>query len=209
MRNQATDVFSRLRQRLKHLPDSACAQAEQVAALQPEIIKRFRALSEGRLTGARIRVHGDYWLGQVLHTGKDLVLIDFEGDVSRPLSQRRLKRTPFRDVTSMVRSFHHAAAAALAHEGAHGPLSPESAGRLGPWARFWHKWAGVAFLQGYFKAASRAAFMPQTPAEVKVLFEAHLLNKLVAELGRELNASPERLEIPMQAILELLNPGKV
>src|SRR5216117_3041165 len=121
----------------------------------------LKAFLARRLSTLRIRVHGDYHLGQVLYTGHDFVIIDFEGEPSRTLYERRLKRLAMRDVAGMLRSFHYAAQAALRSD----QIKPELAARLRPWARFWVDSVSVAFLRSYLGTAWAASFSPQTPAE--------------------------------------------
>src|SRR5262249_3876830 len=105
MRNLATRNFRLLRQQLKTLPAEVTPLAERVLTLESEIINRYRPLFERRLSAKRIRIHGDYHLGQVLWTGKDFVILDFEGEPTVPLSERRIKHSPLRDVAGMIRSF--------------------------------------------------------------------------------------------------------
>jgi len=156
----------------------------------------------------RLRVHGDYHLGQVLHTGKDFLIIDFEGEPARSLSERRLKRTPIRDVAGMLRSFNYAAFAALYHQLEKGAIHPEAAGRLEPWARFWSYWVSVIFLGAYLGRARSGQFLPASDAELKILLEVNLLNKATYELGYELNNRPTWLKIPLEGILQLMESGK-
>src|SRR5207302_498883 len=107
--------------------------------------KRLRSVCERNITAQRTRCHGDFHLTQVLYTGKDWVIIDLEGDASRPFSERRLKRSPLRDVASMVRSFHYAAFGALTG----GSVRREDQAGLEPWVRFWHHWVTATYLKGY------------------------------------------------------------
>jgi len=208
MRNQAVQNLGLLRKKLKSLPDAVRADAENVAALEGDILKRIRAVTDTRITGMRLRVHGDYHLGQVLHTGKDFLIIDFEGEPARPLSERRLKRTPIRDVAGMLRSFHYCAFAALYNQLEKGAINPEAMNWLESWARFWSDWAAIIFLDAYLSRARAGAFLPATTAELKVLLEVNLLNKALYELGYELNNRPGWLKIPLEGILQLIERPK-
>lgn len=198
----ADQIFPLLQQHLMHLPETAQGSAQKVLGQEREIRRRFALIRDTHLTAMCIRCHGDYHLGQVLYTGKDFVIIDFEGEPARPLSERRLKGSPLRDVAGMLRSFHYAAYSALGGQAA--GVGPEDFASLGPWTRFWYLWVGAAFLKAYLSVAAQAPFLPANRDEVQMLLEAHLLEKAVYELGYELNNRPDWLRIPLQGILELL-----
>jgi maltose alpha-D-glucosyltransferase/alpha-amylase len=204
MRGMVSQVFPLVRQRRNQLPEDARDLAEQVLAREQEVLARYHTLVDTRLTGSRIRTHGDYHLGQVLFTGKDFVIIDFEGEPARRLSERRLKRTPLRDVAGMLRSFHYAAYSALHNQGTVGMVRPEQFKLVETWARYWYHWASAAFLRGYLQEANKAPILPQTPEEIDILLDAHVLDKAVYELGYELNNRPDWVRIPLTGILQLL-----
>ena len=166
-------------------------------AAEDPLLRQVRSVLERRLAMLRIRFHGDYHLGQVLYTGKDFVILDFEGEPSRSLSERRFKRSPLRDVAGMVRSFEYAAAYALRH----GPRRAEDVPALQPWARLWSRWASAAFVRGYMPALGDAPFFPRDPLELTPLLDFYLLEKTVYELRYELNNRPDWVRIPLEAIL--------
>jgi maltose alpha-D-glucosyltransferase/alpha-amylase len=208
MRNLAVENLGLLKRGLKTVPESVRAEAEKVAALEPEILKRLRTVADMRITGMRLRVHGDYHLGQVLHTGKDFLIIDFEGEPARALSERRIKRTPLRDVAGMLRSFDYAAHAALFAQLERGVITQEALKWIEPWARYWTHWTSVVFLQAYLAGAESGGFLPKTTQELKTLLEANEINKALYELGYELNNRPAWLRIPLQGILQLMEGQK-
>ncbi len=208
-RTLTRQTLATLRRRLPDLPERARDAARQVADQEAGLLGRFRAILDRKIAGMKIRCHGDYHLGQVLYTGKDFVIIDFEGEPARPLGERRLKRSSMRDVAGMLRSFHYGAYAALFRHAAGGgvPERPEAVAALEWGARFWHHWVSVAFMKGYLDAAGRAAFMPPEREEVQLLLDAHLLEKAVYELAYELNNRPDWVRIPLQGISQLLGAG--
>ena len=108
LRNHAGQMFLLLRRQLKTLPSAVIEDALRVVDREAEILHRFRSVISRKITAMRIRIHGDYHLGQVLDTGKDYMIIDFEGEPARPLTERRIKRPPIRDIAGMLRSFHYA-----------------------------------------------------------------------------------------------------
>jgi maltose alpha-D-glucosyltransferase / alpha-amylase len=202
MQSQISQVFPWLRAGFKHFADGAREEAQRVLDLEPEIRRRYRSLLQRKLNTVRIRVHGDYHLGQVLYTGRDFVIIDFEGEPARPLSERRIKRSPLRDVAGMLRSFHYASYSALF--GQVPGVRPEDFPALEPWAHFWYTWVSVAFLKAYLAVAKDEPFLPKDPIELQVLLDAYLLEKAVYELGYELNNRPDWLKVPLRGLLQLL-----
>ena len=204
MRNQAVQNLALLKQKLPTLPESVRGDAEKVLSLQEEIIKRLRAVADTKITAARLRVHGDYHLGQVLHTGKDFLIIDFEGEPSRPLSERRIKRTPIRDVAGMLRSFHYAGYSVLFGHLEHGLIPPELSSHREGWARFWTHWISVTFLKAYLERAREGGFLPQTSEELRVLLDGNVIHKAAYEIGYELNSRPSWVKIPLQGVLKLM-----
>jgi maltose alpha-D-glucosyltransferase/alpha-amylase len=197
-------VMQLLRPRLPKLPEAARAEAQQVLEAETTLLKRFQPFVEQNITALRTRIHGDYHLGQVLYTGQDFMIIDFEGEPARTLEERRLKRSPWQDVAGMLRSFHYAAYAALFKRLEDGTVSAEEKTRLEAWARFWHLWVSVAFLKTYLTVTKGATFRAKSPGEWKTLLDAYLLEKAVYELGYELNNRPDWVQIPLQGILQTL-----
>jgi maltose alpha-D-glucosyltransferase/alpha-amylase len=204
MCRRAAGVFGLLERRLPTLPDEAQREAEKVRGLRERILAAFRVLVDGEITAMRTRLHGDYHLGQVLWTGRDFVITDFEGEPAHPLWVRRLKRSPLRDVAGMMRSFHYAARHALdalpVREGAR----PEDASALEGWADLWYHRVSSAFLGSYLDTAGEAAFLPRTRGELERLLAAYLLDKAVYELGYELDNRPGWVGLPLRGISEAL-----
>jgi maltose alpha-D-glucosyltransferase / alpha-amylase len=195
-------IFQLLRDHLADLPTAAREPAQQVLALEQRIVQDFDALLRGDITALRERIHGDYHLGQVLYTGDDFMIIDFEGEPARPLSERRQKGSPLQDVAGMLRSFHYAAYAAYFYVVDRPDRSPRAMADLEAWARYWHLWVSVAYLQTYLEVVAGASFIPGDRQELKGLLDAYLLSKAVYELGYELNNRPHWVAIPLQGILQ-------
>jgi len=205
MRNLAGQVFRLLRARLAFLPETERAKASSLLSNQEVVTARFQEYLRRRFTVTRIRTHGDLHLGQVLHTGKDFAIIDFEGEPARPLSERRRKRSALRDVSGMLRSFHYAAMGSMLEHLRTGTLSPNMLDTLGPWARLWQVWASWAYLKEYLKAAEGADFVPRDREELRILLDAFLLDKAIYELSYELNNRPDWLTIPLQGVSQVLS----
>ncbi len=157
-----------------------------------------------KLEGATIRVHGDYHLGQVLYTGRDFFIIDFEGEPARSRAERRRKRSPMADVAGMLRSLHYAALGALRLDVPGSQIRDEDRRVLAPWAELFYSWVGAQFLSSYLSAIGPSGLLPEGEAELRLLLEIHLLEKALYELGYELDNRPRWAELPLRGLLNLL-----
>ncbi len=206
MRGQATQVLSLLSSGLRRLPEDVRPLAGRVLGQETDLMQRFEGVRRSKMNAKRIRCHGDYHLGQLLYTGRDFVIVDFEGEPARPISERRLKRSPLTDVAGMVRSFDYAAHAALKGQGST-VLRAEDLPRLAPWADAWSGAASVVFLRSYLDVVAPAKLLPDNDDDLRLLLDAYLLDKAVYEVGYELNNRPDWLAVPLGGILDLLAAG--
>ncbi|MGD0504473.1 MAG: maltose alpha-D-glucosyltransferase [Steroidobacteraceae bacterium] len=172
-------------------------KANAVLAARDEILRRIAASVASEPKGTKIRIHGDYHLGQVLLTRNDFILIDFEGEPGHSLEERRAKQSPLRDLAGMLRSFgyvEHSALRAVAHDDV-------ELAKLAPLAHSWAVKVRATFLAAY-DATARAASLYDalTPGDGLLgLFE---LEKALYELRYELGNRPAWAGIPLQGILE-------
>ena len=205
MLNQAASTFDLLKDKANMLSGDAAEAARQLIALQPQVEERFSTLRERSISALRIRHHGDYHLGQVLFTGDDFVIIDFEGEPARPLAHRRIKTLAMRDIAGMVRSFTYAGYAGLFGLVPGVPLEPEMRPNVESWAAYWGAWVSAEYLKAYFETANKAAFVGADPDEYRVLFDAFVLQKALYEVAYELNNRPDWVQIPLRGILALIS----
>lgn len=204
VRNQVTGVMKLLRREARRLPEGIRPLAKEVLDLEPVIRKRAEAILRIKLRSRRIRTHGDFHLGQVLYTGTDFVIIDFEGEPARSIGERRIKRSPLRDVAGMIRSFQYAASSIRMEQVARGGMREEDRVRIDPWLRAWELWVCAAFLKGYRQAAADGDFLPESDEEFQVLLDTFMLEKAVYELDYELNNRPDWAGIPLAGILQVI-----
>jgi maltose alpha-D-glucosyltransferase / alpha-amylase len=150
----------------------------------------------------KTRTRGDHHLGQVLYTGKDFEIIDFEGEPARSITDRRLKRSPMRDVAGMIRSFHYRAQSNLLKQAP----SPSQLNIPNPeaWANEWYESVSAAFLKSYLETMAGTAILPRDREALTTLLDAYLLEKAVYKLGYELNNRPTMIIIPLKGILDIL-----
>jgi predicted trehalose synthase len=183
LRATAAGALGRLAERRSRLSPRAQRHAEELLARSGQVV----AAAEEKLraaAGVKIRVHGDYHLGQVLFdpTHGSWMILDFEGEPSRPLAERRLRQVPLRDVAGMLRSFGYAA-----QVGGHGEV--------------WERTVCEAFLAGYDAAAAPGSPVPA--AQGSPLLDACLIERAFYELSYELDYRPDNAWIPLAAILAL------
>src|SRR5467141_991029 len=200
MRTTLRRTFTLLERKLPDLSAAFRDEAKEVLAAEQEILTREKRLLDRRASAAKIRIHGDYHLGQLLYTGKDFVILDFEGEPARALSERKLKRSALRDVSGMMRSFQYAAYSALWQPA----MRNEDVPFLERWADLWYRQMSSVFLQRYLMTTAGAIFVPQNEEDLQVLLEAYLLDKAVYEIGYELNHRPTWVVIPIRGIKHIL-----
>ena len=200
MRVHAESSLAVLAQRVGTLHEASRPLADAVLAARAALLARFDEVRTIDRAGLRIRIHGDYHLGQVLRTEEDFVILDFEGEPARSLTERRAKHSPLKDVAGMVRSFSYAAYAALFAFTVH---APDDYALLEPWADTWQHWAADAFLNGYTSTIGGARLVPHGAAW-STLMRAFVLDKALYELGYELNNRPDWVRIPLIGIRRLI-----
>ncbi len=194
-------VFRSLDKSLPDLPEAFKPLARSVLASQTRMIERFSRITGKKISGMKIRIHGNYHLEQVLFTGKDFMIIDFEGEPLRPLSERRLKRSPLRDVAGMLRSFHYAAFVGLFQFVS---IHPVTTDELEGWMKPWVHYVSNVFLDTYLETVKGAPFIPSHREELVSLLDAFLLEKAIYELSYELNNRPDWVFLPLKGIASLL-----
>jgi maltose alpha-D-glucosyltransferase/alpha-amylase len=201
MRAHAGVTLDLLAQRLGTLNEASRAHAEVVLSHRKTLLSRFDEVRKVQHASLRIRIHGDYHLGQVLRTEEDFVILDFEGEPARTIAERRVKQSALKDVAGMIRSYSYAAYAALFAYSVH---APGEYALLEPWAETWQHWAADAFLKGYLAAIEQEALVPREDAGRRALLSAFVLEKALYELGYELNNRPDWVRIPLIGIRKLI-----
>ena len=208
-RNQTGQVFRLLKDDIDHraglLDDELYPMARSLMNYQDIYLDKFKQILDSKITALRTRYHGDYHLGQVLYTGKDFVLIDFEGEHNRTVSERRIKRSPLYDVAYMLQSIHYASVIGFQNEVESGLIRPEQVDSMQQWAAFWEQWVSAAFLHGYLQTAKAADFLPQSEEELQVLLNNYLLSTAIHDLGYKLAAKSPDTKVPMQRLLKAVD----
>ncbi len=192
---------------LHDLPEPNLQLATLVLESKATLLSRVESPLKRNVRLMRIRCHGDFHLGQVLYTGRDFVIIDFEGEPARPLAERRAKHVPLVDVAGMLRSFHYAASMALDGAGKR-PAAAVRRPELEERTRTWYQSAAKAFVSSYTETVGQAPFLPKRSEDMNMLLDAYLIEKVCYELSYELNNRPSWARIPMNGLLQLILADK-
>jgi maltose alpha-D-glucosyltransferase/alpha-amylase len=194
LRKLLKDRFKLLRQSMHKLNEDTKKLAERVLGLEDSILECFSEIYKVRINAIKTRIHGDYHLGQVLFTGKDFIVIDFEGEPGFSFSERRLKKSPYKDVAGMMRSFHYAAfGKILLNEN----YREQDLQFLESWAEQWQHYVGRFYLGAYM---DKIGLGTELPPQDDILIRTYLIEKAVYELGYELNGRPDWTAIPLRGI---------
>lgn len=201
-RKLTLQTLQELRRTAKSLPEDAHALARETLDRERELIEKFRAVVGPKIVAQRIRCHGDYHLGHVLYTGKDFLIVDFQGEPSLPLSARRIKHSPIDDVAGMLHSFQYAAVHALLQLPKRGVLSPDAVREWQDAADFWSLWNGSAFLRAY-STTEAPELLPATREQWDLLLQFHLLEEAVYDLRDALAGAPDQISLSLARLLAL------
>jgi len=203
LRKLVKDRLKLLKSSLPTLPENTQSLARELLTKESNILEFFSGIFKHKLTGDKIRIHGDYHLGQVLFNGSDFIIIDFEGEPGVSFGERRLKKSPFKDVAGMMRSFHYAAFGKL--------LLLKESYRAGDfsfhetWADQWHYYIVRLYLGAYLERLRGKSVVTEAD---RILINIYLLEKAIYELGYELNSRPDWVIIPLRGILYLLDQNQ-
>jgi len=182
--------------------DDAPDALQAVLDRESELLTHLARVRERKFDAQKIRIHGDLHLGQVLFSGRDFTIIDFEGEPARTLSERRLKYCPLRDVAGMIRSFHYAVYSTFLE---YAETRSSDAESLEPWVSLWYTVVAGSFLRSYLDTIAESPLLPESRTDIGLLLNVFLLEKAVYELGYELNNRPDWVMIPCDGILRILD----
>jgi maltose alpha-D-glucosyltransferase / alpha-amylase len=191
-------------------PASVLNDLAAVVRESPALRQRMDDLRHLAGPGTRkARIHGDYHLGQVLRAdpaeeGREWIVLDFEGEPARPLSERRSKQSPLRDVAGMLRSFDYALRLGI---GAQEATDLRQKASLERWAEEWEREVREVFLRAYASAVAGAGIVPEDPEAFRAVLAVFELDKAIYELGYEMNNRPDWIWVPVRGIRAVLDGG--
>lgn len=202
MRTQLRSTVGMLRRQRGSLDERTARFAERVVAGSDRLLAAFDALRTTKIDAARTRIHGDFHLGQVLFTGRDYVIIDFEGEPARAVGERRIKHSPLRDVAGMIRSLDYAARSALQARRERGLIGEHQDLVAQTWAAWWPRAAANTYLAGYLATDGIDRLLPPDPLATDVLLDALVLEKALYEVRYELDNRPVWAWLPLRVLAD-------
>jgi maltose alpha-D-glucosyltransferase/alpha-amylase len=194
-------TFENLKKSIKKIPEEERATAKELLEHEQKILSVLKRIYHKKVEAMKIRIHGDFHLGQALFTGKDFVLLDFEGEPARSYSERRLKRSPLRDVAGMLRSFHYAGYTSLIRNDR---LTAADKEKLWSFAEHWYHYISRVYIHSYLDIVIGSNFIPKDQDDLNMLLETYTLEKAIYELNYELNNRPDWVGIPLRGIQTIL-----
>lgn len=187
---------------LHKLDGLALELAHQFMENKKLVRKHFVDFDWTKMKSERIRIHGDYHLGQVLVNGDDFYILDFEGEPESTIRDRKVKQPPLKDVAGMFRSFHYAIYATIFNNKEKYPYEQEELFKAG---EILYKYFVGVFLETYIEKAQSGNLNIGYNHEIDFLLKYCLLEKAVYELGYELNSRPRWAVIPLRGIQSIMN----
>ena len=201
-RAQGERAFRALERLPATAPEGAREAAQMLIARRDACFAAIERLARTPVEAVKTRIHGDYHLGQVLIVQDDVMIVDFEGEPSRPAEERRAKGAPIRDVAGMLRSFAYAAETAARDVA---KRFPEAGGRAHAAAAAWRELATGLFMEAYEAAAAQSPVWIADEAGRARLLRLHLLAKALYEVNYEAANRPDWIEIPVRGVLSILD----
>lgn len=202
IQSEAAATLEQLEHSLPGLGETVRDVAQALLLQRDALRERLRSRISGPVNAVKSRYHGDYHLGQVLLANNDFVIIDFEGEPTRTLAERRHKCSPLKDLAGMLQSFRYAAHSSMLKEAAE---LPEQPAKFEPFLRNWMDEVERVFLAAYDEAAHGSGLLA-ADGSVRGLLDLFVLEKALYEVRYELDNRPDWVVIPLRGILTLLNP---
>jgi maltose alpha-D-glucosyltransferase/alpha-amylase len=191
-------ALASVRRAMKSMDEETLALAENALGREEKLYSIVSVLKRKQFKCSKIRIHGDYALDQLLNLGNDYAVKDFEGHGELAISERRLKRSPLRDVASLIYSLHDAALVALYDRV---KISPEGLRDLEPWATEWWMASSSAFLGSYYEKTVQTGLVPASPTDFLELLRVFLIDRASRDLIESTANRPEGISVGLRALI--------
>jgi maltose alpha-D-glucosyltransferase/alpha-amylase len=205
MQTLVRETFQNKQQHLQRMPENVRKEAEILLSMKEEVLNSFRRIYAKKLDMLKIRIHGNFNLSQILLMGKDVAIHDFLGNTVSSFSERRLKRSAFRDVAGIIRSFHN-----VAYQGffQNHLVQQSDRERLIPFAILWAHYVTGFFMKAYLDEVKESTIVPHDQDDLRTVLQFYLLRKAMYDLNYELKRRPEWAIVPLRLIKSIIKPRK-
>jgi maltose alpha-D-glucosyltransferase/alpha-amylase len=200
MRNELGHSIRTLSYKIGSLSEVLATQAQEVMKIKNDILDKIRLIYQDKVKAQKIRIHGNYHLGHVLFTGKDFLITGFEGDMTKSLGERKIKRSSLRDVASMLYSLNRAARISLRKASSFA----EETELISSSMKLWRELVGETFLKSYVDNSRGESFLPEDDNSIKIWLNAFLLERALLELDLELSHEKGQSDIPIGEIMSIM-----
>jgi maltose alpha-D-glucosyltransferase / alpha-amylase len=206
MQSTVRETFQNISKILARTRNENFNQLRAIETKKDILLNILKQIYSKKIEATKIRIHGNLHLQQILFTGKDIAIHDFGGNPHRNYSERRLKRSAFRDVASMIRSFYYVAHKTFLNSN---QLDKDEINALLPYATIWSHYMSGFFLKAYLEKSNGNSFIPDNRSELEILIRTYLLEGAINDLNFELNHRPEYILIPLKIIDAIVNPVEI
>lgn len=201
MRSVVRETFQELQRDMPDVRKELKEELEFIISRRDDVLAVLKRIYNKKLDAVKMRVHGNYHLGQVLLTGKDVAITDFGGDPFRTYSERRLKKSPLRDIVTMLRSFYYVAYESLFQNSR---VPEEETARLIPYVRLWTHYITGFFMHAYLEGVKDSLFIPEKKEDLQMMLQAFLLEKALSDINYERHNRPEWVVVPLRMVLAII-----
>ncbi|WP_116125445.1 maltose alpha-D-glucosyltransferase [Lewinella sp. IMCC34183] len=195
-------TFDLLRQVIDQLDEDTAALAQELMSQEPALHKKLKQIYDHKIESDKIRIHGDFTLEQLIISEDKFMIQNFDGDPDRSYSQRRLRRSPAKDLANMMRSIAYAAG--LVYEEDYAGLRADNRQELAEWLRTANHYLCAEYLTAYRKATEGTRLLPADERDLEVLLDTFRIEKALQELRYDLNYRHQQAAVPLRGLLELL-----
>lgn len=199
------ETYENMHRHQQHLPLKMRERLDRIIAFRAELLLTLKKIYAGKMDVSKIRIHGNLHLGQVLLTGKDIAISDYSGDPALSYSERRLRRSVFVDLASMIASIYEVAFDGFLNNQ---PLHPEDTQRLLPMAGSWAHYMSGFFMRAYKERAAGSVLIPASAWDFETMLQYFMVQKAMAIFNGFLKKDPKRLIIPQAILREVLQPRR-
>ena len=201
MQSLVREAYQTKQRNLEMLPNAVRGKAKLLMNRREDILRKLKRIYNKKLDVSKTRIHGNYHLGQILFTGKDIAINDFGGDPIRSYSERRIKRSPLRDVAGIIRSLNY-----VAYEGflKTNQVQQGEIESLLPFAQMWHHYMTGFFMSAYLEEVSGTGLVPSDQGDLAMMLDTYMMERAIYDLNTELNNRPAWSIVPLGVIEKIL-----